>query len=97
MRHQFYSDPQNARPPGGETLQEVQTRAVLAVTRAFAAGHDGPVLCVSHADVIRTLIAHYLRWSLQDLRQIRIDHASLTALEIQHDTVSLLFLNHVPT
>ncbi|TLY40885.1 MAG: histidine phosphatase family protein [Nitrospirae bacterium] len=50
-------------------------------------------LFVSHADVLRAILAHYLRIDLQTARQMRIDHASLTALDINGTVTDLLFLN----
>lgn len=94
VRRNLYTMPLEARPPGGETLGEVQARAVAVVERARA-GHTGhPLLFVSHADVVRAILAHYLRFDLRRVRQMRIDHASLTALDLHGDTVDLLCLNH---
>ena len=55
------------------------------------------MLLVSHADVVRAIIAHYLQWDLQTIRQVRIDHASLTALKVADGLADLLFLNHTAT
>jgi broad specificity phosphatase PhoE len=96
VRHNFYIRPQEARPPGGETLHEVQSRAVAAVERAGAGVRAGSLLFVSHADVLRAILAHYLRIDLQTARQMRIDHASLTALEVNGPAADLLFLNLTP-
>ncbi|MBI5411187.1 MAG: histidine phosphatase family protein [Nitrospirae bacterium] len=98
VRQNFYSNPVDARPPGGETLREVQARAVAAVerARADAVGSAGPILFVSHADVVRAILAHYFRFDLQTVRQMRIDHASLTAFHINGDAVDLLCLNSTP-
>ena len=94
----YYAHPKDARPPGGETLQEVQARAVACTEQAIAgrpAGHEGrnQLMFVSHADVLRTIVAHYLRLDLQTIRQVRIDHASLTGLDVDGSLTSLLFLN----
>jgi broad specificity phosphatase PhoE len=98
IRQNFYRNPLEARPPGGETLREVQVRAVAAVERARtdAAHEAGPLLFVSHADVVRAILAHYLRFDLQTVRQLRIDHASLTVLHINEATADLLCLNYPP-
>ena len=93
IRQNFYARPQEARPPGGETLHEAQNRAVAAVERAGAGVRAGSLLFVSHADVLRAILAHYLRIDLQTARQMRIDHASLTALDINGTVTDLLFLN----
>ncbi|MBM4124017.1 MAG: histidine phosphatase family protein [Nitrospira sp.] len=98
IRLNFYDNPSDARPPGGETLREVQARAVAAVerARADAALDAGPLVFVSHADVVRAILAHYLRFDLQRVRQLRIDHASLPALRFEEGTVDLLYLNYPP-
>ncbi|MBM4121075.1 MAG: histidine phosphatase family protein [Nitrospira sp.] len=95
VRQNFYRNPLEARPPGGETLREVQTRAVAAVERA-SADAAGPLLVVSHADVVRAILAHYLRFDLQTVRQLRIDHASLTVFQLNGTTADLLCLNYPP-
>lgn len=96
MRQNYYARPQEARPPGGETLQEVQARAVATVERVAACDATGALLFVSHADVVRAIVAHYLRLTLQTVRQMRIDHASVTALDITGSVADLLFMNRVP-
>lgn len=96
IRHDFYRKPDQTRPPGGETLREVQSRAVATVERASAAPSDDPLLFVSHADVVRAILAHYLRLDLAVMRQVRIGHAALTALEINDGLSDLVCLNYPP-
>lgn len=96
-KRDWYSRPDHARPDGGETLREVQRRAVSSVQEIFSTLGDGHVLCVSHADVIRTILAHYLGIELMSLRNMKIDHASASALEITLQGNQLLFLNYRPT
>lgn len=95
VRRDLYRKPEDTRPPGGETLREVQTRAVAAMERA-AARSDGPLLCVSHADVLRTILAHYLRLDLATVRQVHIGHAALTVIEIHDGRTDLVCLNYPP-
>lgn len=93
VRARFYARPDEVRPPGGETLKEVQERAVRVIHEARTA--DGPVAVVSHADVIRTIIAHCLGWSLASLRHVRIDHTSITGLELHDSHTELTCVNYV--
>ncbi len=97
VKQNYYAKPYEARPPGGETLAEVQARAVAAVEEACRNGTCEPFLFVSHADVIRSVLAHYLRLDFVGLRQARIDHASLTALRLVEGTAELLCLNYTPS
>jgi broad specificity phosphatase PhoE len=95
-RVDFYRLPQEARPPGGETLGEVQQRAVAAVERARSRMTAGSPVFVSHADVIRTIVAHYLETDLQTMRHMQIGHASVTALAVKGSSGTLLCLNSLP-
>lgn len=96
VKKNWYDNPAEARLPGGETLREAQVRAVAAVEQALARPATHPVLFVSHADVIRAVVAHYLGWNLRCIRQIRIDNGSLTGLAVNGSLGDLLFLNYLP-
>jgi broad specificity phosphatase PhoE len=96
VRRNLYRIPSDTRAPGGETLREVQVRAVAAVERAVAERLTLPLLCVSHADVIRAILGHYLRLDLAVVRQMRISHAALTIVELHEDTAELVCLNYPP-
>jgi len=95
-KREWYTHPDRARPSGGETLREVQQRAVAAVEQALAPAHDSPVVIVSHGDVIRAILAHYLQLDLAIIRQARIDHVAVSGLDLTGTAAQLLFLNHRP-
>jgi broad specificity phosphatase PhoE len=95
-RIDFYRSPHEARSPGGETLGEVQRRAVAAVQRMARGADAGPAVLVTHADVVRAIVAHYLGADLQTTRHMQIGHASVTALTIQGSSGTLLCLNSLP-
>lgn len=90
----WYSQPDLARPAGGETLREVQQRAVAAVEQVIKCPQDRPYVFVSHGDVVRAILAHYLHLDLAVIRQATIDHASVSGLELTEHAARLLFLNH---
>nr|MDQ3879331.1 histidine phosphatase family protein [Actinomycetota bacterium] len=50
--------PSGATFPDGESLREVQNRAIDEI-ETIRAGHRGPVCVVSHGDVIKLITAHY--------------------------------------
>lgn len=96
IREQYYAKPTAARLPDGEMLIEVQQRAVAA-TAALAQQHaDGFIVVVSHADPIRAVISYYLGLELPASRTIRIDHGTLTLLELENNTGTLRLLNAPP-
>jgi probable phosphoglycerate mutase len=71
--------PSQAAFPGGETVRELQHRAVEAAERVRSAHRKGVVAVVSHADTIKVIAAHYLGMHLDLFQRIVIGNASVTA------------------
>ncbi|MEH3047809.1 histidine phosphatase family protein [Sphingomonas adhaesiva] len=78
-----------ARCPGGETMAEAVARAVAFV----AARPPGVSLCVTHCDVIRGVVAHYLGLDLTRIFQLGCDPGSITTLELEGEGACLVALN----
>jgi probable phosphomutase (TIGR03848 family) len=71
--------PSAARFPDGESLFEMQARAVLAVERLREA-HPGQTVSVcSHGDVIKAVACHYLGMHLDLFQRVVVSPASVTA------------------
>lgn len=85
--------PSNVRFPGGESLLEVQGRAVDATLDIAARHARGTVVVVSHADVIRLLVAHLAGMHADHLQRLSIDTASITAMSISDGFPRLLTVN----
>lgn len=68
-------------PPGGELMLHVQERTVAELERLRALHKDAFVAIVSHADVIRALLAHLLGAPLDMLLRLYIDPASFSVIE----------------
>ncbi|MDT9600392.1 histidine phosphatase family protein [Sphingosinicella rhizophila] len=69
-----------ARPPAGESMAEAVERATAAL-RWLAREHEGQMFaCVTHCDIIRGIIAHYLGLSLDNMLRFDIDPASVSRL-----------------
>lgn len=66
-----------APTPGGETMAAAVARAMRHIDHLGRQG-GGPVLCVSHCDVIRGVIAHLLGLSLDHLLRFEIAPASVS-------------------
>ncbi|MGH2812007.1 MAG: histidine phosphatase family protein [Actinomycetota bacterium] len=82
------------RFPGGETPREAQTRAVGAVEELLARHKGEPVVAVSHADLIRLIVAGYLGLGIDFYNRMTIGPASVTALALGGPSPRLLSLNH---
>jgi probable phosphomutase (TIGR03848 family) len=73
------SSPSAARFPEGESLFEMQARAVLAIERLREAHPKQTVAVCSHADVIKALTCHYLGMHLDLFQRVVVSPASVTA------------------
>ncbi len=71
--------PSGARFPDGESIYEMQVRAVAALERLRAGHPDQTVAVCSHADVIKAVAAHYLGLHLDLFQRLEISPAGLTA------------------
>jgi probable phosphomutase (TIGR03848 family) len=79
------SNPSAVTFPGGESLPQMQARAVDAVRRRDAAvtqahGADAVWLTVSHGDVIKSVIADALGMHLDLFQRIQVDPASISVI-----------------
>lgn len=77
------SAPSRFRFPDGETLAEVQARAVAGVETLAAAHSPGDVVVVcSHNDVIRVVLAHYLGVPLDLVHRLDARPASVSIIDL---------------
>lgn len=72
--------PSQVRFPGGESFPEMQTRAVEACNR-LATGKK-TIAIVSHSDVIKAILAHYLGQPLDMFQRIIIQPASISIVHL---------------
>jgi len=85
--------PARFRFPSGESLEEVRQRTVAA-TEALAARHpDDTVILVTHADVIRCLVCHYLGMPLDLIHRLHVGPASLTEIHLGQGSVLVPAVN----
>lgn len=87
----FWRDPLGHPPPGGESLQSLQSRVVKA-WQALCRQHEGErVLLVTHGGVIRILLCHLRQHPLERIMEIEVKHASLFGLLMAEGAVKTLF------
>lgn len=80
------AEPVRFRFPDGESLREVQARAVGVIEEIVAAHrrNDLVALC-SHADVIRVVLAHHLGMPLDLVHRLDVRPASISVLQLDRD------------
>jgi probable phosphomutase (TIGR03848 family) len=76
------STPSRMTFPNGESIRAAQARAVDA-TEALAAAHaEQTIVLVSHADVIKAVVAHHLAMPLDAFQRLAVSPASTTVLHL---------------
>ena len=76
------ANPSRFRFPDGETLQEVQSRAVAGGEALVERHPDESVAIASHGDVIKVIVAHYLGVPLDLSHRLDPAPASVSVVEI---------------
>ena len=85
-----------SRPPGGESMLEVQARVVRHLERVRADYRDRAVVLVSHSDVIKAALLYCLGMPLDGYRLLEIAPASISTLVIGDWGAKVLSMNEVP-
>ena len=87
--------PSAFRFPGGESFTEMQARITGALARLVAQHPGRVIVAVSHADPIKTAVAHALGMPLDLFQRIVIGTASITAIAYGRTSVTALTVNSV--
>ena len=82
----FVADPLSEGIPGGERLTEVRDRATGAIRHLLAEAPAGDhVAVVTHAAVVRILLAHYLGMSLASYHLLKVAPGSVSVIGFKDD------------
>jgi probable phosphomutase (TIGR03848 family) len=90
---QVQQQPSRLQFPGGETFAAAQARAVQAVEQLSQHHPKDLVVAVTHADVIKLVVAYYLGQPLDLFQRLVIGTASLTLLHLGQGQPALVKLN----
>jgi len=85
-----------ATVPGGESMRQVQERAVKALVELGQTHHDGTVVVVSHGDVIRAALLFALGMPLDLYARIEVGLASISSIRIDNSGLRVLAVNERP-
>jgi len=84
-----------ARPPGGESMLEVQTRMIGAMERLRLAQPDGRIALVSHSDPIRAAVLFHLGMSVDEFNRIDISPCAVTTIRVIDRGPQIVSLNEI--
>jgi broad specificity phosphatase PhoE len=93
---EYRKSPIDYPTPGGETNPQVQARGINAIHRAVQSNSGRRILFVSHGDIIRTVLCHFIGLELKYFHRLRIDNASISGVQIAGSFAELKFLNLLP-
>lgn len=79
-------------PEGGESFSNLQQR-VLPVFRNIIPRHEGNILMVTHAGVIRVILCHILDMPLSNLFRIEQSYGCLNLLETKGESFRVVGIN----
>ena len=96
IRKKWRDSPAAIILPGGESLAEVQIRAVKTLEQIIKKHRPGTTLLIcSHNFVIHTILCHALGISLDKFREIKQDTAALNLLLIKDGRLTVEKVNEV--
>jgi broad specificity phosphatase PhoE len=88
--------PADIKYPGGESLKDVQDRAVRLIDELRAGYESGVVALFTHADTIRLALAHFLRMPMEAYHSLVADPASVSVLSFNRKMVRVRAVNLPP-
>ena len=94
--HEWNSRRATAATPGGERMGEAVARTVAHLEQAATGPNQGPVMLVTHCDIIRGVIAFYLGLSLDHILRFDIDPGSVSTIEVGAGQARIIRINEVP-
>ncbi|MEH6624880.1 MAG: histidine phosphatase family protein [Motiliproteus sp.] len=99
---EFWQDPAENPPPGGETLGRMKERTVQLLHDVHRNHHGDKVLLVCHGGVIRMLLSYLLQMPLQAMCQLSVSYGSLSRIELYQNSdggefgSEVIFTNRLP-
>jgi probable phosphoglycerate mutase len=93
MWHVVQEYPSRAYFPNGETMRAVQVRAVNEIERLASIHPRALVAVVSHADIIKMVVAHFLGMHLDNFQRLVISPASISSLMLGYGRPYLATIN----
>jgi broad specificity phosphatase PhoE len=91
--HRWNAERGAARPPGGESMSELQHRALRHLQRGQTDHPDGAIVMVTHAELIRAVLLHCLGRPLDDYSRLTVDPASVTTIGLRPDNHHVIAVN----
>lgn len=83
----------NTPPPNGESFLDLQQRVIEFINQLQNHHQEKNILIITHAGVIRALLAHVLNLALNDVFKLQIDYGSVTQLSFNKTSHKVGYIN----
>ena len=92
----YFDAPTRARFSNDEQMADIQRRALEAVARIVKEIGTGRAGAVSHSDVIKPVLAHYLGMDLDSIHRLSIANASSSLIDFKETPPRVRYINFAP-
>ena len=92
----YFDAPTHARFSNGEGMADIQRRALEAVVRIAKETGTGRAAAVSHSDVIKPVLAHYLGMDLDSMHRLSVANASASLIDCREASPRIRYINFAP-
>ena len=93
MIDDWYNKPSSARIPGGETLEELRSRALAAIDELAACHKDQTIVVVGHTVINRIILLGVLRLNNDRFWRLRQDTCAVNCFKAEGGDFTLVSLN----
>ena len=90
----WHKQPDKVQMPGGESLQEVQERALAALSKIKQNGEEQAII-ISHDAVLKCLLCHWLELPLSSFWRFRLANCSVSIVEEENGQVTIPMLGDI--
>lgn len=92
----YFDSPTRARFSNSEGMTDIQRRALEAVGRIVRDVKTGRAAAVSHSDVIKPVLAHYLGMDLDAIHRLSVANASSSLIDFKETPPRIRYINFAP-
>lgn len=96
LSRQYWEDPGDCAPPGGESWNAAALRVSSAADHLQQTTGDKPIIIVAHIGAILTQVQRALGGSAYEALGHKIDNLSVTELVMSGATPQVVRINHTP-
>lgn len=93
---EYYTDPENYTPDGGESLIEFNARVNSIIDDIIQANPNKRLIIITHGEIIRCAIANILNIPLNSQFKIYVPTASATQISYFENFASLIYSGYKP-